>query len=114
MLFARRDERMESLWRRIPVPGKHRAPVKGRARFDRLSAGTGFPPPGLPLHTLNSLHAFPASRIPHSQNSLQELPGIALPDFRDFLRRALGDHGAAAVAALGAEVDDIVGGLDHV
>ena len=32
----------------------------------------------------------------------------------DLLGRALGDQPAALLAALGAEVDDAVGGLDHV
>ena len=32
----------------------------------------------------------------------------------DLLRRAFGDDAAAAVAAFGAEVDDPVGGFDHV
>ena len=35
-------------------------------------------------------------------------------DGRHLLGRALGDHPAAAVAALGAEVDDVVGALDDV
>ena len=33
---------------------------------------------------------------------------------RDLFRRALGDDRATAVTALGSEIDDPVGGLDHV
>src|SRR3954466_6151812 len=40
--------------------------------------------------------------------------GVRRLDARDVLRRALGDHGAAARTAFGAEIDDPVGGLDHV
>ena len=42
------------------------------------------------------------------------LPGVARRRLRDVLGRALGDDAAAAGAALGAEVDDPVGGLDDV
>ena len=45
---------------------------------------------------------------------LQELAGIASFHLRYFLGRTLGHDGAAAVAALGAQVDDVIGGLDHV
>ncbi len=50
--------------------------------------------------------------------ALQRLPkehaGVAGLAARDLLRGALGDHLATAGAALGAEVDDPVRGLDHV
>ena len=35
-------------------------------------------------------------------------------DLRHLLGRALRDHRAASVAALGAHIDDIVGCLDHI
>ena len=50
--------------------------------------------------------------------SLQKLfhiySGMRVRVFRHFFRRAGGHDGAAAVAALGTHVDDIVGGLDHI
>ncbi len=44
----------------------------------------------------------------------QEAPGVRRRLGRDLLGRAGGDDQAALLAALGAEVDDPVGGLDHV
>ena len=44
----------------------------------------------------------------------QEAAGVALRDLRHLLGRSLGDDRAAAVAALGTEVDDPVGRLDDV
>src|SRR5688500_13647849 len=44
----------------------------------------------------------------------QELAGVALGRLGHRLGCALDEHGAAAVAALGAEVDDPVGRLDDV
>src|SRR5690349_24675129 len=48
------------------------------------------------------------------QHGLQVAAGIARLDVDDRLRRALRDDPAAARAALGTEIDDPVGGLDHV
>src|SRR5690242_2508881 len=50
----------------------------------------------------------------HRQRAREELAGVGLRQARELLWRALGDHLAAAVAALRAEVHDPVGGLDHV
>src|SRR6266446_1706325 len=49
-----------------------------------------------------------AQRLP------QGLAGVARLVRRNLLRRPLGDEAAAALAAFGAEVDDPVGGLDHI
>src|SRR6266540_1792772 len=56
---------------------------------------------------------------PEAERSAEEQPaeevaGVAAVDGGDVLRCALGDHRAAAAAALRAEVDDPVGGLDDV
>ncbi len=48
------------------------------------------------------------------QHRLEHLTRVAARRLGDLLRRALGDDGAALVAALGTEVDDPVGRLDHV
>src|SRR5437588_8468672 len=48
------------------------------------------------------------------QQRCQELAGVGLGRLGHPLRRALHDHGAAAIATLGAEVDDPVGRLDDV
>src|SRR5215207_931677 len=48
------------------------------------------------------------------QHAAEELAREALRYLRDLLRRAGGDHFAAGLAALGAEVDDPVRLLDHV
>ncbi len=42
------------------------------------------------------------------------MAGVALGDFGDLFRGAFGDEAAAAVAALGAHVEEPVGGLDDV
>ena len=52
--------------------------------------------------------------LPLGQQRLQIPAGIAARVFRDLFRRAFGDHFAAFHAAFGAEVEDPVGGLDHV
>ena len=44
----------------------------------------------------------------------RQLPRIAGRAGRNLLRRAGGHDGAAAVAPLGAQVDDVVGGFDHI
>ena len=44
----------------------------------------------------------------------QEQAGVRVGGCRDFLGRALGHDLAASVAALWPEIDDMVGGLDHV
>src|SRR5688572_8832460 len=49
-----------------------------------------------------------------AQQRCQELAGVGGVGLRHGLGGALDDHRAAAVAALGPEVDDPVGGLDHV
>jgi uncharacterized protein len=48
------------------------------------------------------------------QQGPEELPGIGLRTGGDVFRGPDGDDQAAPVAALGAQVDDPVGGLDHV
>ena len=48
------------------------------------------------------------------EQRLDELAGVARRDLRDLLGRAGRDDLAAGRAALGAEVDDPVGGLDDV
>src|SRR5690242_6252261 len=68
------------------------------------------PPP-----SLRRLRTAPLPSAPRLlQHRLQERAGVAalLPD--DLLGRACRDDLAAGVAALGAEVDDPVGGLDHL
>ena len=45
---------------------------------------------------------------------MQILPGIALGHLRHFLRGAGGYDISAAIAALGAKINDVVGGFDHV
>ncbi len=49
-----------------------------------------------------------------SQPDLQKLPCIRLSARGDVLRRARHHHFAAGVATFRAEVDHVVGGLDHV
>ena len=49
-----------------------------------------------------------------SQLRLQKLPGIRPLARADLLRRARRDDLAARVPALRAEIDDVVGGLDHI
>src|SRR5262249_359974 len=49
-----------------------------------------------------------------AEDLAQELPGVGGHNSRDLLRRALRDHRSPAIAALGTEVDDVIGGLDHV
>lgn len=44
----------------------------------------------------------------------QEAIGVGLGDFNQFLGGALGDDLTAAMAALGAQVDDVVGGFDDI
>src|SRR5581483_880316 len=48
------------------------------------------------------------------QEGRQELAGVTLGCLGHLLRRALHHDRAATVATLGAQVDDPVGGLDHV
>ena len=48
------------------------------------------------------------------EDAPEGLAGVALGDRGHLLGRPLGDDPAAAVAPFGAEVDDPVGGLDHV
>src|SRR5262245_33915144 len=48
------------------------------------------------------------------QQFAEELPRVRALDLGDLLGRSDGDHLAARLAALGAEVDDPVGLLDHV
>src|SRR3954469_19851007 len=48
------------------------------------------------------------------EHTAQVAPRMRCFDARDFLRRAAGDDRSAARAALGTEIDDVVGGLDHV
>src|SRR5690606_19066265 len=48
------------------------------------------------------------------QQRAQEAAGVGGGDADNLLRRAGGNDAAAAVAALGAEIDDPVGGLDDV
>src|ERR1051325_2782139 len=49
-----------------------------------------------------------------AEERTEELAGVGRRDARDLLRRAGGDDLAAARAPLGAEVDDVIGGLDDV
>ena len=49
-----------------------------------------------------------------AQHRLEHLAGVAARRLGHLLGRALGDHRAALVAALGPEVDDPVRRLDHV
>ena len=48
------------------------------------------------------------------QNLLEELPGKAFLHPGDLLGGALGNHVAARIAAFGAQIDQPVGGLNHV
>lgn len=48
------------------------------------------------------------------EDGVEELAGIAGFDLGNLLGRALGDDGAAAVAALGTHVNHVVGGFDDV
>ena len=48
------------------------------------------------------------------QHALDKVPGVGALHLGHLLRRALGDDGAAAVAALGAQVHDMVGAFDDV
>jgi hypothetical protein len=70
------------------------------------------------MNSLRRLDPFPppptrALTAPR-QNRLEELPRITALLAHDVFGRAGGDDFAAAVAAFGAEVDDPVGGLDHI
>ncbi len=53
-------------------------------------------------------------RVSPIKHLFQILPCIASRNLRHLLRRSCGDHRAALVAAFRAEVDDVVGRLDHV
>jgi len=48
------------------------------------------------------------------ENPFEVVPGVRFLDQRNLLRRTFGDHAAAVVPALGADVDDVVGGLHDV
>ena len=48
------------------------------------------------------------------EHGREVLPGVARFTLANFLRRALADERAAAAAALGAEVDHVIAGLDDV
>ena len=48
------------------------------------------------------------------EDLLHVLAGEAIADPGQLFRRAFGDDRAAAKTTLGSEVDDVVGGLDHV
>ena len=48
------------------------------------------------------------------EQRLEEFPRVGCWNLHDVLRPAGRDDGAAATAALGAEVDDVVGRLDDV
>src|SRR6476660_2469597 len=48
------------------------------------------------------------------QERRQELPGVTVARLRHHLRGALDDHHPTSIASLGPQVDDPVGGLDHV
>src|SRR3984893_2553041 len=99
----------EARWRRskdgaIAVSGSIQHPAvvrtKARARAAR------------PLSLKRSQCALGGGAM--TEDLAQELPGVGIRRHGDFLGRALGHDLTAAVAALGSEVDDIVGGLDHV
>jgi hypothetical protein len=62
----------------------------------------------------NERKRYSAATLPRLQHVLQVAAGVAVLDLRHSLGRAGGDDLAAAVAALGADVDDPVGGFDHV
>ena len=47
------------------------------------------------------------------QDLAQKLPGVGICYLRDLFRRALRNHVAAAISALGTEIDNVVGGLYH-
>src|SRR5947199_2440089 len=68
----------------------------------------------LPFSNISSRRAAPRLARLDAQRLAQGLAGVARLVRRDLLRRPLGDEPAAAVAALGAEVDDPVGGLDDI
>ena len=53
------------------------------------------------------------SRLP-LQNLFEELAGVGGFHFRDLLRRALRDDGAALVAAFRPEVDDVIGHFNDI
>ena len=48
------------------------------------------------------------------EQRLEEFPRVGCWNLHDVFRPAGRDDGAAAAAALGAEVDDVVGRLDNV
>ena len=89
----------------FPDPGHHprsrlRPPFEALTYGNYAAAAAALPrPPNLDLR-LNQLR--------------QEPPRVRLGNRRDLLRRARREHSAAPLPALGAEVDDVVGGLDHV
>src|SRR5204863_10146655 len=68
------------------------APSTSSSRAARLTAS-----PSLPL-----------------QQRRQELPGVAVARLCHHFGRPLDDHHATSIASLGPQVDDPVGGLDHV
>src|SRR5688572_18762156 len=65
------------------------------------------------IATVGISSADPSSSL-HTQLRFQILSRVRGFDLRDLLGRARGDHVAAADAAFGAEVDQPIGGLDHI
>src|SRR5579885_1764252 len=63
---------------------------------------------------LRRLYPLLRLRLLPEQHRLEKLPRVTPLRLHNVLRRAGRDDLAAAVAAFGAEVDDPVGGLDHL
>ena len=55
-----------------------------------------------------------ASRVRSPESSREEFSGVRLFDTRDFFWGADRDDFAACVAGFGTEIDDPIGGLDHL
>src|SRR3954452_9113442 len=88
--------------RTVGMPKRARWPLRGAAAL-RAAPPPAPPPPRRARRPRRRLHDLG-----------QEAPGVRLRHRGDLLRRAGGHDLAALLAALGPEVDDAVGGLDHV
>src|SRR5215204_4546779 len=82
-------------------------------RVFALAAGGGLGPGAVAVGGLGRRVAVTVGGV-DAEDGAEGLAGVGLADARDLFGGAAGDDAAAADAALGAEVYDVVGGLDHV
>src|SRR5258706_3508413 len=96
---------MRSWTRRASEPAKRGATVAGVA-WTCDSEG--------PLSLLRNLRRDLFGVLSLRQLRAQILRRVAFGAFADFFGRSRRDHAAAAVAAFGAHVDEVIAALDHV